>query len=125
MKKALLSLLLASAQILAFAQHAGYIHEFTDKNAQFTAVIRASRYKAVYGVWPDGSKTGPVIPKGLTPDQLKRLYGQAQMTKYLKWFRLIDRDAEGVHVPTQLGQKGRRVRHAFEAGGHDGEVRFR
>lgn len=69
------------------AQHEAYTSEFDGQ--ELGEFIRQFRQKAVYGMWPDGSKNGPALPS-MSIEQLKRLVAQSTEMKYLKWFRGSD-----------------------------------
>jgi hypothetical protein len=87
-------------------QRQQYVHDFIDAgNPPLTAVVRASRYKAVYGVWPDGSKDGPQLPRGLREDRVKWLLGQSTIGKFQKWLRELDPSADAAIAEHHAAKK--------------------
>ena len=72
------------------AQRQQFIHDFTDPNPALTAFVRACRFKAVYRVFPDGSKDGPDLPEGVKIDRAPKLVGNSNQSKYLHWFAKTD-----------------------------------
>ena len=61
-----------------------WITEHDDHGGPFADFIAASRYKAVYGSWPDGKK--PAFPKvpGMTPVRIKWLDSQSHPGKWIR-----------------------------------------
>ncbi|MES2788804.1 MAG: hypothetical protein V4719_04215, partial [Planctomycetota bacterium] len=68
-------------------QHDEYIREYRGK--EYGETVCAYRQFAIFGIWADGSKKGPALP-AIGFDRLKWLAGQAELTKYLKWYRAVD-----------------------------------
>lgn len=68
-------------------QHETYTSEFDMKENGH--LIRQFRQRAIFGMWADGSKTGPALPS-MSVDQLKWMASQATEGKYLKWWRGVD-----------------------------------
>jgi hypothetical protein len=61
-----------------------WITEHDDNGGPYADFIAASRYKAVYGVWPDGTR--PPLPqvKGTTADRTKWLIAQSHPGKWIR-----------------------------------------
>ncbi len=68
-------------------QHDQYIAE-KDKRGH-ADIIRQYRQFAIFGLWADGSKTGPALA-AMDAHTMKWIIGQGQFTKYLKWYRAVD-----------------------------------
>lgn len=71
-------------------QKLAWIHEYDGTGDIAADVIQASRYKAIYGVWPEGITKLPDIPEGYPQHKLKWLSAQVQWSKFLKWLREVD-----------------------------------
>ncbi len=71
-------------------QHATWIHEYDGTGDVLADVIRASRYRAIFGTWPDGTTGLPAIPKGVSHSKVQWLKGQSNWSKFLKWLGEVD-----------------------------------